>query len=165
MERKHKVFVYGTLLRGEPNHRLLEPAIAEGRARMVARARIVGRFALLDLGPFPGVVEDDSATRRIVGELYEVDDATFKRLDQLEGYPNLYGRREVPVTEHSIRAADLGEAWVYTYNRRPTPWNRREDVVESGDWRAHREELSQLDALGDEDDGFEDDYSDAAREA
>ena len=56
-----RVFVYGTLLAGEPNHHVLvgEPNhhVLVG-ARFVAQARTEAAFELRDLGPFTGLVRD-----------------------------------------------------------------------------------------------------------
>jgi gamma-glutamylcyclotransferase (GGCT)/AIG2-like uncharacterized protein YtfP len=46
-----RVFVYGTLRRGEPNHHLLD-------ARMLLRAgRTEPRFTLVSLGAFPAMID------------------------------------------------------------------------------------------------------------
>ena len=66
-----RVFVYGTLLAGEPNHRVLTGA------RLVAKARTEPAFELRDLGPFPGLVS--GGAHAVAGEVYEVDEATLAR--------------------------------------------------------------------------------------
>ena len=60
-----RVFVYGTLLAGEPNHRLLEAA------SFVGPAETPPVFSLVDLGPFPALVGGGAGA--VVGEVYEVD--------------------------------------------------------------------------------------------
>jgi len=96
---EHRVFVYGTLLRGEVNHHLLTAA------RFLGEHRTEPRFTLLVLGAYPGLVaRGDTAVQ---GEVYAVDAAGLRRLDQLEDYPRLYDRRLIP-TDH-------GSAWVYLY--------------------------------------------------
>ena len=65
-----RVFVYGTLLAGEPNHRVL------AGARLVANARTEPAFELRDLGPFPGLVS--GGAHAVAGEVYEVDEATLR---------------------------------------------------------------------------------------
>ena len=115
-----RVFVYGTLLAGEPNHRLLE-----GAALVGATVTKPG-FALADLGFCPAMVEGgDSAVR---GEVYEVDRATLARLDILEGHPRFYRRRRVVLADGST-----AETYVLSPEQaagRPT--------ISSGDWRTRR---------------------------
>ena len=72
----HRVFVYGTLLGGGPNHRLLR------RSRLVGEDTTADGFALHNLGPFPGMVR--ATAGHVRGEVYEVDDATLAALDRLE---------------------------------------------------------------------------------
>lgn len=83
----HRVFVYGTLLSGEPNHPVLAGAAFLGPATTAPA------FRLVNLGPYPALVADGATA--VEGELYEVDDAGLARLDWLEGYPGLYDRREI----------------------------------------------------------------------
>jgi gamma-glutamylcyclotransferase (GGCT)/AIG2-like uncharacterized protein YtfP len=114
------VFVYGTLLRGESNHRIL----AAAQFLRVARTR--PEYHLHDLGPYPALVP--GGTTAIVGEVYAIDAATLAALDRLEGHPSYYER--VPIT-----LADDAVAHAYLMSRsiaRGTP------VIASGDWRAHR---------------------------
>jgi gamma-glutamylaminecyclotransferase len=106
---KHLVFVYGSLKKGFHNHRLL----SSGQAKFLGDAQsIAPEYAMLDLGSFPGLIE---GTQRVTGELYEVDDHTFHRLDSLEGHPHMYTRYE---RRFRMEAGDRDalNAWVYIYN-------------------------------------------------
>lgn len=99
------VFVYGTLKRGYRNNILLS------HSRFVQAATTKPFYKLFDCGSYPcmveakrpakeGVFTEDSATGQcIVGEVWEVDDATMKRLDQLEGVPWLYQRGDVKLLD------------------------------------------------------------------
>jgi gamma-glutamylcyclotransferase (GGCT)/AIG2-like uncharacterized protein YtfP len=118
------LMVYGTLLRGEPNH---------GRMAGATFLRVVTtepRFTLADLEAFPALQE--GGTTAVVGEVYEVTPEHLAMLDRFEGVPRLYER----VT---VRLAD-GEA-AQAYLQRRTS-RRTLDVIASGDWRAHRREKS-----------------------
>jgi gamma-glutamylcyclotransferase (GGCT)/AIG2-like uncharacterized protein YtfP len=123
---KARVFVYGTLLAGEPNHRLL------ARARRVCEASTGEGFALFDLGAFPGMVRAREASV-VVGEVYEVDGPTLEALDRLEGHPRFYERTEI-----TLASPAEGEP-VWTYLLRPEQVAGRKRI-ESGSWRAHRAE-------------------------
>lgn len=119
-----KIFVYGTLLRGESNHRLLE------HSTFVREARTGPGFQMHSLGGFPGATYVTLGFARVVGEVYDVDIATLARIDGLEGHPNFYERKLVTL--------DGGErAWIYLL-----PYKRvlRCDVIHSGSWRKHRAE-------------------------
>lgn len=114
------VFVYGTLLAGEPNHRLLEAA------SFVGAAETAPVFSLVDLGPFPALV--GGGERAVVGEVYEVDRPTLARLDLLEGHPRFYKRQRI--------ALDDGRQ-VETYVLSPEQVAGR-PVIGSGNWRARQ---------------------------
>jgi len=113
------LFVYGTLMRGFPLHRLL----AAG-AEYVGPGRVGGR--LFDLGAYPAAVPD--ATGAVAGELYRVGDPRlWAVLDSAEG-PQ-YHRQEV-----AVRAADGGAVAAFIY------WYRgplRGAPIPGGDYRAH----------------------------
>ena len=96
------VFVYGTLKRGQSNHRLLAQARWDGPAAMEG-------LRLHDLGPFPMAVQVSSveaAGCRLQGELVWVDRACLAQLDLLEAVPRLYRRLWWPLVGG-------GMAWVY----------------------------------------------------
>jgi gamma-glutamylaminecyclotransferase len=113
-----KVFVYGTLMRGEPAHALL------GDARFLGAARTEPRYALVLLDGYPGLVEGGDTA--VAGELYELadDEALLRELDCYEDAPELYARELRRFGEH--------EAWVYLL--RPEHAAGRPPIA-SGDWR------------------------------
>lgn len=119
-----RVFVYGSLLRGETNHRLL------ASARFVTVARTRPEFTLHDLGAFPGLVAGGATS--VVGEVYEVDGPTRVRLDRLEGHPQLYRRELIElVTDHGGLTAHV---YVYVSSL------GRAQAICSGDWRQQKEQ-------------------------
>lgn len=120
---KHLIFVYGTLMAGCGNHRLLDGAT------LIGDVRTTPDFTMLHLGGFPGVVRE--GTTSIIGELYEVDDPDMlNRLDRLEGHPTFYRREEITID-------DGRKVEVYLL---PSEWlkDRRCKVIASGSWREER---------------------------
>jgi gamma-glutamylaminecyclotransferase len=118
--KQHLVFVYGTLMRDEINHRLL------ATARFVAEAHTEPCFELFDLGHFPAM--NTGGQTMVRGEVYAVDDQTLVRLDRLEGHPEFYQRTP-------IRLADGQEVQTYLMGDARM---RRRPAIALGDWRAHR---------------------------
>jgi len=92
--------------RGFPNHRLLADA------RYLGPASTVERYALY-VDMFPGV-HPGEAVSPIRGELFEVSPEVLRRLDALEGHPNLCRREMVAVEAGEERR----EAWIYFYPTR-----------------------------------------------
>lgn len=86
-DNTYKVFVYGTLLRGESNH----GAFLSG-SRFVCNAELPG-YGLYNVDVYPGIVPEEG--KRVKGEVYEVDQATLRQLDHLEDEGDMYTRREV----------------------------------------------------------------------
>ena len=120
MNGSARVFVYGTLLSGEPNHRLLADA------ELVGAARTEPDFDLVSLGAFPAMIAGGATA--IAGEVYEVDRPTLDALDRLEGHPRFYRRR-------AVRLDDGGEVLAYLL----TPDQvRGRPRITSGDWRRAR---------------------------
>ncbi len=113
------MFVYGSLMTGAPNHRVMRGA------RCLGASATVAEFELFDLGAFPGMVKGGATS--VVGEVFEVDDDTLARLDELEGHPTFYERARV-------RLADGTEAEAYLLPRARAAGR---PIVPSGDWRAH----------------------------
>ncbi len=116
MESTTKVFVYGTLRAGEPNHHLLDDHA------LVGEARTKPAFELVSLGAFPAMIA--GGTTAVVGEVYEVDPFTLAALDRLEGHPRFYQRRP-------IRLEDGDEVFTYLLSPEQTRGRTR---IPSGDW-------------------------------
>ena len=117
-----RVFVYGTLLAGEPNNRLLVGA------RLVVEAQTQPGFQLRDLGAFLGLVR--GGEHAVTGEVYEVDEPTLAALDRLEGHPRFYRRSRIALE---------GGATVETYLLAPEQVEGL-PVIDSGSWRARSKE-------------------------
>lgn len=111
-----RVAVYGTLRRGEGNSLLLKGHAMRWYGYISAPLRMV------NLGAFPALIPtsfDD--LRRIFVEVYHVDKDTFKSLDRLEGYPNLYDRKRVFIQGQ-------GFVWIYYMHE------SRGEEIRSGNW-------------------------------
>lgn len=113
-----KVFVYGTLRKGEGNHHILM------NSACIEQEDEVESFTLYKVNPhYPAAVPRLIPGYSIKGEVYGIDEFTLERLDRLEGYPNLYDRVEVE-TKKGHRAI------MYIWNGSPL-----NNIIESGDWR------------------------------
>lgn len=117
------VFVYGTLRKGGSNDiTRLQPA-----PRFVGMSRIAG--TLYHLGAYPGVVLGGAAS--VVGEVYAIEPALERRLDEIEGLfeepGDEYFKREISV-EVDGRVLD---GLVYEINPRYWPGAAR---IDGGDW-------------------------------
>lgn len=104
MLAKVKIFVYGTLKRGWGNNAIIHDQTFVDTARTVR-----SNFTMYSLGGYPGVVAGDS---HITGEIWEVDDAAFKRCDRLEGHPTFYRRETTEVIDSQ---GNSHECWMYVY--------------------------------------------------
>lgn len=120
-----RLFVYGTLLRGEGNHDFL----TEGPgAHFVRVARTLPAYRLVAVGAFagfPGLLLGGSTA--VDGEVFEVGAAVLSRVDMLEGHPRFYRRTPIVLED--------GET-VETYLLPKAPGGST-DIV-SGSWRRYR---------------------------
>jgi len=82
------VFVYGTLKSGHQLNRVLADSIFVGEGVLDSTD-----YGLFHLGAFPAVMAVGyPRSYTIRGEVYQVDNITLMRLDQIEGVPILYER-------------------------------------------------------------------------
>ncbi|XP_026842614.1 putative gamma-glutamylcyclotransferase CG2811 isoform X2 [Drosophila persimilis] len=112
-----RVFVYGTLKSGEPNHHWLTKK-ENGQAQFLGRGTTAVKFPLV-VGTrynIPFLLAWPGDGHNIHGEIYEVDEAMFSKLDQLEDYPNYYDREE-----QTIRTETEGnlQCWLYLIRQFP----------------------------------------------
>jgi gamma-glutamylcyclotransferase (GGCT)/AIG2-like uncharacterized protein YtfP len=119
-----KIFVYGTLLRGESNHHLLQNAKFLGGDRL-ANAQ------LFDLGEYPMILPGAGIVQ---GEIYLVSEEILMKLDVLEEHPIIYCRTSVTLQSGTV-------AQVY--------WGRPQYAqgfpgITGGDWRQRNVNSSQI---------------------
>ena len=93
----NRVFVYGTLKRGQRNFHYLQAA------EFVGSFSTEAVFSMYVFDDYPAVCEQGH--HAIHGEIYLVSDTQFRALDELEWYPDFYQRILIPT--------DYGEAWIY----------------------------------------------------
>jgi gamma-glutamylcyclotransferase (GGCT)/AIG2-like uncharacterized protein YtfP len=82
-----ELFVYGTLMRGEHHHDVMQGA------EFVSEAESLPAYELVLIDYFPALLEGGST--RVRGELYRVDAETLARLDLLEEVPHYYVRARI----------------------------------------------------------------------
>ena len=127
MSSKHFVFVYGTLMSGLRNHSLLDKQQCLSKE---AYTKDPAELLLLYDRPY---MRYSSSGYPLKGELYEINDETLEKLDQLEDHPNWYKRelKKILVLEEEI------EAFIYVIVNAPeTKFCKRSD---DGDFRAYIE--------------------------
>lgn len=107
----HMAFVYGTLMSGYGNHRLLQDST------FYAPGITVDQYNFFTLGPFPAVQKSETADdqHRVEGELYQINDRTLARLDQLESNGSLYLRRRRAIEVFLEAKPTRMIAWVYEF--------------------------------------------------
>lgn len=112
-----RVFVYGTLLRGEANHYILT------QSRFLCEAKTEPMFSLISLGGFPAMCSGGCTS--VVGEVFEVNEEILEDLDDLEGHPDWYTRTPIRLS---------GGILAETYLMEP---KRLEGLplIHSGNWR------------------------------
>jgi gamma-glutamylcyclotransferase (GGCT)/AIG2-like uncharacterized protein YtfP len=93
----NRVFVYGTLKRGQRNDHFMHGA------EYLGLHRTEEIYSLYDFEDYPAVCL--RGAHSISGEVYRIDDRQFRALDDLEWYPHFYQRIEIPTA--------WGAAWMY----------------------------------------------------
>ncbi len=92
-----RLFIYGTLKRGQVNHHLLETAT------FLSEAHSAPHYRLLNLGWYPGLAKVESNGMSISGELWEVSPHRLIELDAYEG--DEYERVSITLLDHAFDTA------------------------------------------------------------
>ena len=114
-----RLFVYGTLMSGFGNNRLLTGA------SLLNEEYKLNAFKMKSFGFFPVITPDNASS--VLGEMWDINDNHLERCDRLEGHPNFYTR---------IKLED-DDGMFYTYMQPISKLTQLPDVT-SGNWRQHR---------------------------
>jgi len=99
-----KLFVYGTLKRGERNHPVLI------NSNYLKPASTSPNYQLFDLGPYPGMIETPQSGLSILGEFFEIHSNLISELDAIEGAPTLFELNPITLNDGTL-------AFSYLYKR------------------------------------------------
>lgn len=113
-----KVFVYGTLKKGHRANHLLDDA------EFLGGYETEPCFTMYDLTSYPAV--SIGGTTPILGEVYEVDDSTLRKLDAYEGYPTLYQK-------HTLQTI-YGDVDMYVMDRELAQQYSNNSFIQDGVW-------------------------------
>lgn len=111
------VSVYGTLRPGFGNNRLLLTSTYMGTGNTA------NKYTLRASG-IPFVSEEP--LHNIVVDVYKVNKDTLERLDELEGHPDWYCRKLIPIKLENTTI----DAWLYFNDKYPEL-----PIIESGDYK------------------------------
>jgi gamma-glutamylcyclotransferase (GGCT)/AIG2-like uncharacterized protein YtfP len=115
--RQRKVFVYGTLMKGETNHDFLQNATFLDKT-------VIEGYDMYNVGWYPAIIDGDGLA---IGEVYSVPIEDMASIDSLEGEGSLYEKRCVRITVNGV--PDF--AFVYVYLEDCS------DLVKIPSWREH----------------------------
>lgn len=129
------VFVYGTLLRGQPNHNsFLGSCFCLGAA--TTKQQFVMFGAGFPLARLPNDDDNGYFVGHIRGEVFSVEKDVLARLDALEGHPTFYERRITDIEEFPRLTC-----WMYHWTEQRGSILSEQVVPEPTskiiDWRRH----------------------------
>lgn len=114
-----KIAVYGSLLEGLHNSWYL------GTSTKVSSEIVKIPYKMVSLGGFPALIPDEE-NNEIYVEIYEVDDAAYRNIEYLEGYPIFYQKADI--------VTSIGEVEVYVIENDKSL--RHREVVTEGNWKS-----------------------------
>ena len=115
--RQRKVFVYGTLMKGETNHDFLQNATFLDKT-------VIEGYDMYKVGWYPAIIDGEGLA---IGEVYSVPVEDMASIDSLEGEGSLYEKRCVRITVNGV--PDF--AFVYVY------LDDCSDLSKIPSWREH----------------------------
>jgi len=119
MNRKHAIFVYGTLKNGFYFH---DEYLGGEKSAFVGPATTGSEFTLY-IDSLPHLIREIS-DKGVRGEVYEIDDKVLSALDKLEGHPNLYRREMIEVYIENDKKLTV---WAYL---RPRTFKGKEYAIQ-----------------------------------
>jgi len=130
LDKKHLIFVYGTLRKGGKANYFLKGA------RWVGSAKIHG--ALYKIDWYPGVIRAEKLTKEhpaatwVLGDVYEVGDVLLAKLDDYEGCTPQHNKpHEYQRVQTQVKTPDENltvQFWEYAWQVNP------ENHLPHGDW-------------------------------
>ncbi|KAM3585094.1 uncharacterized protein V6R79_007292 [Siganus canaliculatus] len=126
-----RVFVYGTLKKGQPNyHRMCDSA--NGKAEYLGSALTIEKYPLVIVSRYnvPFLCNVPGQGHRIHGEIYKVDDSMLSFLDDFEGAPTMYQRHSIKLEvkewvaedEEKLDPGSITEAFIYSTTGYKPDW-------------------------------------------
>jgi gamma-glutamylcyclotransferase (GGCT)/AIG2-like uncharacterized protein YtfP len=123
----NKLFVYGTLLQGEPRNRYLEGC------KLIETMDVPGKLYDTQRG-YPAALFDGNPKETVIGELYMICGDVgkkLKELDEVEGTRfSLYKRKDLRYNDHHFYLYEAGETLKNHL--------KKETRIQSGSWRRYR---------------------------
>lgn len=127
IQEGHKIiFVYGSLRGGLYNSGRC------GHMKFVCNASLKG-YGLFSLGYYPAIVKNKDNGHAVIGEVYDVDETTFRRLNSMElgaGYDEVEGEVELS-TGKKLKVIFWEMSWERFSRGMMNPESR---LVTNGDW-------------------------------
>uniref|UniRef100_A0A087XHI4 Gamma-glutamylaminecyclotransferase n=1 Tax=Poecilia formosa TaxID=48698 RepID=A0A087XHI4_POEFO len=129
----HRVFVYGSLKRGQPNYPYMTDR-SNGKAEFLGTAVTVQKYPLVIATKYNLVflLNLPGQGKRVHGEIYKVDEKMLKYLDWFEKVPTMYQRTAVELEvkmvdkmadkEEKLSPGSIMEAFVYSTTTYEPDW-------------------------------------------
>ncbi|XP_076284916.1 putative gamma-glutamylcyclotransferase CG2811 isoform X2 [Lasioglossum baleicum] len=119
----YRVFVYGTLKRGEPNHSLISEVNGYSKFLGLGRTAVPYPLVIATRYNIPFLLKKPGFGHHVIGEVYDVDTKMLSKLDELEEHPGFYERSMTDVilapesklkgTDNFEEVGSLMKVWVY----------------------------------------------------
>lgn len=135
------LFVYGSLLTGLSNHKILQ----YGNAKFISSYETHEKYYMVGLksGAYPYVIDEPvhptCQATTIRGELYEISEHLLAKLDAFEGHPHHYTRQLIAVHNGNVFEPVMAYTYMITNEYMKTEiaaaFDQRFANVTGGDWK------------------------------
>nr|XP_054762180.1 putative gamma-glutamylcyclotransferase CG2811 [Lytechinus pictus] len=94
----NRLFLYGTIKSDQPNHSFI-PKEDPQRCRFLGTGKTETKWPLVIATKynFPFLLDCEGEGYNVEGEVYEMDNGLLSYIDEKEGYPDHYARRQVNI--------------------------------------------------------------------